>query len=218
MSTALAVSCAICLGVEMLISLVRHTTRAATVGKKYGSLLELRVESISTSSNGMAYWVQGRPVPVLEATGREDVLLASTLHDIVSAVPVIVEGPFGPNIGIASWIYRRLIKEQKRQHPMQVPTVDKLCLVADSTGFCRSLSLWAWYAASFPLLITSTTPEVLKEYFGENKVIGEAADPHELEKRVRHYSSDSRLILICGKPKFQSQVEEWAASALTINR
>ncbi len=217
MSTALAITCAICLGIELIISFVRHTTRAATVGKKYGNLLELRVESISTSSNGMAYWVQGRPVPVLEATGMQDVLLVS-IHNIVNAMPVIVEGPFGPNIGIASWIYHRLINEQKRQHSTQVPVVDKLCLVADSTGLCRSVSLWAWYAASFPLLIPSTTPEVLKEYFGEKKVIGEAADPHELEKRVRYYSSDSRLIVICGKPKFQNQIEEWAASTLTINR
>jgi hypothetical protein len=218
MSTGLAMVSALCLGIEMLISFPRHTTRTATVGKSFGTSFELRVESISTSSNGMAYWVQGRPVPVLEATGREDVLLASSLHNIVRTVPVIVEGPFGPNIGIASWLYDRLIKERKREHPVQVPAVDKLCLVADSTGLSRSMSLWAWHKTSIPLLITSTTPELFKEYFGKHEIIDETASSDRLEERVRYYSGESRLIVICGKPNFQSKVEEWAASYPTINR
>lgn len=213
-SIALAIPCAVCLGIELLISFNRRTTRGVTVGEKYGGLLELRVKSGSSRSNGMAYWVQGRLVPVFRATGREDVLLATTLPE----VPDIVEGPFGPNIGIASWLYHRLIKEQKRPYPVQLPTFDKLCLVADSSGLCRSVSLWDGHEASMPLLINSTTPEILEEYFGKDRVVNETARPNRLEEQVRCYSGGSRLVVICGKPKFQSQVEEWAASSLTINR
>jgi hypothetical protein len=166
----------------------------------------------------MAYWVQGRPVPVLEATESQDVLLASSLHNIINTVPVIVEGPFGPNIGIASWLYDRLIKERKRQHPVQVPAVDKLCLVADSTGLARSMSLWAWYNNSIPLLINSTTPELFKNRFSNHEISEETANLDRLEEQVRCYSGESRLIVICGKPKFQRMVEEWAASYPTINR
>jgi len=215
MSTTLAIVSAVCLGIEMLISFPRHTTRTATVGKSFGNSFELRVEPISTSCNGMAYWVQGKPVPVLEATGSQDVLLASSLHN---NMPVIVEGPFGPNIGIASWLYDRLIKERKRQHPAQVPAVDKLCLVADSTGLARSMSLRAWYNNSIPLLITSTTPKLVKNHFSNHEISEETADLDRLEEQVRYYSGESRLIVICGKPKFQRKVEEWAASYPTINR
>lgn len=218
MSISLTIVSALCFGIEMLISFPRHTTRTATLGKIFGNSIELRVEHISTSSNGMAYWVQGRPVPVVEATGREDVLLASSRHNFVDTMPVIVEGPFGPNIGIASWLYDRLIKERKKEHPVQVPAVDKLCLVADSTGLARSMSLWARYNTSIPLLVTSTTPELSKEYFSKYAIIDKTADPDKMEKQIRLYGGESRLIIICGKPEFQSRVEEWAASYPTINR
>jgi len=69
MSAALAIVCTVVLGSEMLISFARHTTRAAIVDKSYDSLFELRVESIIISSNRIAYWVQGRLVPILKITG-----------------------------------------------------------------------------------------------------------------------------------------------------
>jgi len=215
MSTPLAIAAAVCFVIEMLISIPRHTTRTATVGKSFGNSFELRVEATSTSCNGMAYWVQGRPVRVLEATGSQDVLLASSLHN---SMPVIVEGPFGPNIGIDSWVYERLVKPRKRQHPVQVPTVEKLCLVADSTGLARSMSLWAWYNNSMPLLITSTTPKLFKNHFSNHEISEETADLDKLEQQVRYYRSESGLIVICGKPSFQRKVEKWAASCSTINR
>ena len=100
MSITLAIVSAVCLRIEMLILFSRHTTRTATVNKNLSDLFELRVEAISSSSNGMTYWVQDRSVPVLKTTEREDVLLTSQLHNIVDTVPVIVESLFGPNIGI----------------------------------------------------------------------------------------------------------------------
>jgi len=218
MSTTLAIVSAVCLGIEMLISFPRHTTRAATVDKNLSDLFELRVEAISSSSNGMAYWVQGRPVPVLEATGREDVLLTSQLHDIVDTVPVIVEGPFGPNIGIASWLYDRLIKEQKREYPVQVPVGEKLCFVTDSTGLARGVSLWARQKSSVPLLIASTASEMLKKHLDSYEMSDGTTAPQTLEELVRHYSGKTSLVVICGKPKFQSQVEDWVASYRTVNR
>lgn len=200
---------------ETLISSRRHTTRPASLGKRYDDFVELTVKSNPSSSNGMAYWVQGKSVPVLEIRGIEDVLLAARKQRFGEAEQIIVEGPFGPNFKILLWLWDRLVQERKGQHPVQVPKADSLCLVADQTGLARCVSLWAWHGksrGSIPLLIRSSAPKMLKELFEE----GEESET-TLERGLSDLCQES-LIIVCGTPEFQRYIEDKAAPCPTVDR
>ena len=208
-------------GVERLFSVTRHTRLAIPVGKAYGKFRELRVTPRLINGNGMAYWVEGRLVPVVQSTQQEDVLLADSLENRNS---VMVEGPFGPNFGIIFWLYDLLITKQRRQHPAQIPIDDHLCFVSDSTGAFRSMSMQASYPEKQVYhLIPSKAPETKALEILLDKKIDEGFHPSVgLEEQLALYKErdpkERGLIVICGETEFRVKVEQWAAPLPTISR
>ena len=208
-------------GIERLFSVTRHTRLTIPVGVAYGKFRELRVTSRLINGNGMAYWVDGRLVPVVQSTQQEDVLLADSLENRES---VMVEGPFGPNFGIMFWLYDLLITKQTRQHPAQVPIGDFVCFVSDSTGTFRSMSMHASYPEEQVYhLIPSKTPETKAlEIFLGKKIDEGFHSSVGLEELLALYKKrdpkERGLIVICGETDFRVKVERWAAPLPTISR
>ena len=208
-------------GIERLFSVTRHTRVAIPVGEAYGEFWELRVTPRLNDGNGMAYWVEGRLVPVVQSTQQEDVLLVKTLENRKS---VMVEGPFGPSFGILFWLWDLLITKQMRLRPAQVPLDDFPCFVSDSTGAFRSISMQASYPEEQVYhLIPSRTPETKALEMLLGKKIDEGFyPPVGLEDQLAYYKKrdpkERGLIVICGETEFRVKVEQWAVPLPTISR
>jgi hypothetical protein len=184
-------SCTIFLiSMEAAIGLKRCTTHAVQMHIKSPILIIGNTCRLSNGA-GCFYWVHG--LPMLAAQSGSDHLLLiprELTKSFGEAETIIIEGPFGPNIGIYSWLchYVSKLLERKFFHqkilsldtirdllrrPVQLPKGEKICFFVDSSAIFRSQSLWHYFNISpievnkqVNVYLLGTTPdEILKELF-----------------------------------------------------
>jgi hypothetical protein len=184
-------SCTIVLiSMEAAIGLKRCTTHAVQVHVKSPFLTTGNTCPLSNGA-GCYYWVRGQPMPAAQSGSNYLLLLPRGLtKSLGEAETIIIEGPFGPNIGIYSWLCHYLSKllERKSFHqkilsldtvrdllrrPVQLPKGEKICFFVDSSATFRSQSLWHYLDSSpigvdkqVDIYLLGTTPdEILKGLF-----------------------------------------------------
>ncbi len=170
---------------EVAIGLKRCTTHAVQVHVKSQFLIIGNTCRLSNGA-GCYYWVWGQAMPAAQSGSNHLLPLPRGLtRSLGEAETIIIEGPFGPNIGIYSWIchYLSNILERKFFHqkdtirdllcrPVQLPKGEKICFFVDSSATFRSQSLWRYLDSSIggdkpvDIYLLGTTPdEILKELF-----------------------------------------------------
>ncbi len=175
---------------EAAIGLKRCTTHAVQVHVKSPFLIIGNTCRLSNGA-GCYYWVWGQAMPAAQSGFNHLLPLPRGLtKSLGEAETIIIEGPFGPNIGIYSWICHYLSKllERKFFHqkilsldtirdllrrPVQLPKGEKICFFVDSSATFRSQSLWRYLDISsiggdkpVDIYLLGTTPdEILKELF-----------------------------------------------------
>ena len=172
-----------------MIGLVRRTTKAVQFrsGDRF-----LYIRGTSNTEAGCFYWVQGRALPAAKIESGHLLQLPAEIHEPPNSQQdvIIVEGPFGPNVGIYSWLcrclgtllhqkpfksYKAFSSDKLREllrRPAQLPKSGHMpiCLIIEVSAIMRGQSLWA-YLRSSSLKIDQQTTAVL--YMKENWEIPE---------------------------------------------
>ena len=162
-SKILYVCMVVLFGIEAGIGLARYTTQA---GQVHWPCLYIR-NTCETGKYGPGcfYWIRGRPLPAAQVGYDHIVLLPPEWEKGLEREAIIVEGPFGPNIGIYSWICRCLGKLMKQKplsrntssldimrellrRPVQLPKGDRIGLLVEISALFRAQSLWTYLLSS----------------------------------------------------------------------
>lgn len=142
---------------------------------------------------GCFYWVRGRPMSAAQSYSNHLLLLPrdrTWKESFVETKTILIEGPFGPNIGIYSWLCHNLSKLLERKsflrnglsldtirdllrRPAQLPKGEKICFFVDSSATFRSQTLWHYLDSlslgndkQVDIYLLGTTPdEVSKKLF-----------------------------------------------------
>jgi len=181
-------SCTIVLiSMEAAIGLKRCTTHAVQMHIESPILIIGNTCRLSNGA-GCFYWVHGLPMPAAQSGSDYLLLIPRELtKSLGEAETIIIEGPFGPNIGIYSWLchYVSKLLERKFFHqkilsldtirdllrrPVQLPKGEKICFFVDSSAIFRSQSLWHYLTIGVDkqvniYLLGATPDEILKELF-----------------------------------------------------
>jgi len=140
---------------EFITEQCRQTAIIVNVSdrKKY-----LRIEvpiSQRVCNVGVFYYVWGKPFPVSSTIKRKNVIVVdpNDFPKNSEKDSVLVEGPYGPSIGILWWMGHWITQAVSiilrsgnglsiERRPPQLITKRRLCFVVDDTAFARTFPLW----------------------------------------------------------------------------
>lgn len=157
------------LGMELGISLTRRATQAAELKFEKIPAAESEFEEIALiriphrsirDSVAVFYWILGTPFPAVWSKNNENTIILpgewTQTRKINYDRPIIVEGPYGPSIGICSWLKYWLYKissplnmqEVFSYRPSRLPKGRVICFLVDVTTINRTFSLWQYLRLS----------------------------------------------------------------------